>query len=45
MKSTNFNLQPTPSITLGDQPKKDNEVKMVLSDRLQQNIGVELFVM
>ena len=42
MKSTNFDMQLTPSKTLGDHPIKDDGVKMVLSYRLQQNVSVEL---
>ena len=41
-KSTNFDMNPPPSKTLGDHPRKDNGVKMVLSYRLQQNVSVEL---
>ena len=41
-KSTNFNMQPTPSKTLGEYPRKKDEVKMVLSYRLQQNVSAKL---
>ena len=40
-KSANFNMQPTPSKTLNDYPRQRQGVKMVLSYRLQQNVGVE----
>ena len=41
-KSAYFNMQPTPSKTLGDHPRQRQGVKMVLSYRLQQNVSVEL---
>ena len=41
MKSTNFNMLPTPSKTLGNYLKKKEGLKMVLSYCLQQNVVVE----
>ena len=42
MKSTNFNMLPTPSKTLGDHQRKYQGVRIIFSYRLQQNVSVEL---